>query len=170
MNYQLLEFVDKMVSDGAKVILIGKTELKWVLPDGVYQLESLNDDPENVLQTTCGKYRRILSNNIKFQDLELIDGIESHCQGGIIENGGIWIKKDSKISDESYQLISKVKYFIPILYEDDIYSKINSLGNKLGNRNDDYFIFIANKKLDFSNFKNTISINNQTIILYLSHK
>lgn len=167
MKNQLYEFVNKKVSEGAKVILIGKKELKWVLPKGVYQIESLNDDPENLLKTTCGKYRRMLSNNIKLQDLEQIDGIELHCQGAIVENGSIWIKKDSKISNESYQLISNAKCFVPILYEDDVYSTLSSLENKCDNMSEDYLIFSRseNVKTETINIINTIK---QTVIIYLS--
>jgi hypothetical protein len=165
---QLFEFVNKKVSEGAKVILIGKKELKCVMPQGVYQLESLNDDPKNILQTTCGKNRRILSNNISLEDLELIDGIELHCQGGIIENGSIWIKKDLKNSCDSYQIISNAKFFIPILYEDDIYANLETIEHKWGNLSEDYFIFSKNEKgKPVSN--NIINSINQTVLIYMSY-
>jgi hypothetical protein len=60
VSNQLFEFVNKKVSEGAKVILIGKKELKWVLPQGVYQLETLNYDPESIIPSISGKNRRML--------------------------------------------------------------------------------------------------------------
>ncbi len=168
MENQLLEFVSLKLLEGAKIILVGKKEIKSEIPQGVYRLDSLIDDPESILQSICGKNRRMLSNNIELQDLELIDGIELHCQGGIIENGSIWIKKDSNIPNESYQLISKAKSVIPILYEDDIYTNINSLVNKWGNLNNDYFLFKDIEHIAYNEFQNAIKTNNQTIIIFIS--
>lgn len=167
MKNKLFEFVNKKVREEAKVILIGKKELKWVLPQGVYQIDSLNDNTENALEATCGKYRRMLSNNIKLQDLELIDGIELHCQGGIIEDGSIWISKDSKISDETYQLLSKAKCFIPILYEDDIYSDLNSLKEKWGKVSEEYLVTTSNDKA--KSVFNNINVKEETLLIYLSN-
>ncbi len=164
---RLFEFITQKVAKGENVVLIGNKELKWELPQGVYQLESLNDDPESIIPSICGKNRRMLSNNISLEDLELIDGIELHCQGGIIENGGIWIKKDSNILDESYQLISNAKCFVPILYEDDIYSNFEIIEHKWGNLSEDYLIFSKNENVK-SVAINILNTLKQTVIIYLS--
>ncbi len=165
---KLFEFITQKVANGENVILIGKKELKWKLPKGVYQLESLNDDPESIIPSICGKNRRMLSNNIILEDLELIDSIELHCQGGIIENGGIFIKKDPNISGESYLLISRAKCFIPILYEDDIYSSYEIIKQKGGNLNEDYLIFSFNKSGKSVSI-NVINTTKQTILIYLTN-
>ena len=166
---RLLAFIDKKISQGVEIIVIGRNVHLRDFPDSVHRLESLNKDPENIIERVCGANRRILHPNIKETEINNLDALESHCSGAVIENSSNWIKRHPLYSktNESYQLISKAKCFVAYLYEDDIYESIDSIKLKWGGSIVEDFFVTTGSELAH-NAGNTILAKNQTVIIYLS--
>lgn len=166
-DYSLVNFIVKKQSESVNIIVVGKNAFSRNFPIGVHRLTSLNKDPDNLLEQTCGKNRRIFKPNLSKSELDKIDALELHCSGALISDGTIWLKKHPLFSNDRFGQISQVKCFVAYLYENDVYESINSIELKWENDvNEDLFV-TSNIHLK-TDSKNLLYTLKQTVVIYLS--
>lgn len=166
-NNPLIPFIKKKISQGNNIIVIGRDAFTRDFPVGVHRLTSLNEDPTNILELTCGKKRRIFVPNLSESEIDKFDAFELHCSGALISNGTIWLKKHPLFSNDRFNQISKVKCFVAHIYENDIYESIPAIELKWGNNvNED--LFVTSDIHLKSESKNMLFTLRQTVVIYLS--